>query len=139
MVLASPLKKYTTNLAIAGGILAVFSFFAQKFFLSSHLHSLWFLILLFVCFVQWLVFAFVQKSTQSNAKTILKQYQTAKYAKLLVYFVVLAMYVYIVKEKALVFPFLTNFIVYYIVFTVLEVFTFQRWMNTLPPTGKREL
>ncbi|MCL2683170.1 MAG: hypothetical protein FWE63_06805 [Bacteroidales bacterium] len=129
----SPLKKYTTRLIITGVLLAIASSFGQYFW-SKHVHPLWFIILLFVIIIQWLVFAFVVKFGQHKTQTLLRQYQIAKYAKLFIYLVALSIYVFTVKEKALVFAFLISFIVYYLVFTVLEAMSFHRWMNKLPTT-----
>jgi len=131
MASTSPLKKYTTYLATTGLILAVISSLAQYLW-SSNVHPLWFLILLLVAGVQWLVFAFVVKFGQHKPQTLIKQYQIAKFAKLLIYFIVLAVYVFGIRTNAL--GFLTNFIVYYIVFTILEAVFINRWMNKLPRT-----
>jgi hypothetical protein len=130
MTSSSPLKKYTNQLIITGVVLVVVSSLAQIWF--EHIHKLWYIILLFMAGVQWLVFAFVLKFGQHKTKTLLKQYQIAKYAKMFIYLIVMAIYVFVININAL--SFLGVFMVYYIAFTALEIFAFQRWMNTLPQT-----
>ena len=50
----------------------------------------------------------------------------------------LAVYVFAIKEsKDKSMAFLLNFIVYYIVFTVLETWFIHRWLNTVPPTPEK--
>jgi hypothetical protein len=134
MASKSPLKKYTSYLTYAGVGLAVISSLGQYFW-TTHMHLLWPILLLFIIGVQWLVFAFVSKFGQHKTNTMLKQYQIAKYTKLFIYMIVLAVYVFAVKaEKKDAIAFLLNFIVYYIVFTALETWFIHRWMNTLPQT-----
>jgi len=134
MASQSPLKKYTSYLTYTGVGLAVISSLGQYFW-TTQMHPLWFILLLFVIGIQWLVFAFVSKFAQHKTNTMLKQYQIAKYAKLFIYMVVLALYVFAIKaEKKDAMAFLLNFIVYYIVFTALEAWFIHRWMNTLPQT-----
>ena len=135
MTSQSPLKKYTTYLVYAGVGLGVLSTLVQFFSHSAertYMHPLWFIFLLFIIGVQWLVFAFVAKFAQHKTTTMLKQYQIAKFAKLFIYMITLALYVFTIRTNAM--AFLLNFIVYYLVFTVLETWFIQRWMNTLPPT-----
>jgi len=137
MTSTSPLQKYTKYLVITGVVLTILSAFAG-YFSSDNMHPLWPVLLLFVIGVQWLVFAFVSKFAQHKTGTMLRQYQIAKYAKLAIYFIMLAIYVFAIKaEKKDAVAFLLNFIVYYLVFTVLEVWFFNRWMNTLPPTQEK--
>jgi hypothetical protein len=136
MTSISPLKKYTTQLAIAGLCLAVVSSLGN-WFKPEWVHSLWFILLLFVAGVQWLVFAFVIKFAQHKPQTLIRQYQTAKYAKLFVYLIALATYVFAVKTNAM--EFLITFMVYYVVFTALETWFFHRWMNTLPRTNHKDV
>lgn len=136
MASTSPLKKYTTQLAIAGLCLAVVSSLAH-WFKPNWVHSLWFILLLLVIGVQWLVFAFVIKFAQHKPQTLIRQYQIAKYAKMLVYLIVLAIYVFAVKTNAM--AFLITFMVYYVVFTALETWFFHRWMNRLPRTNHKDI
>ena len=131
MASTSPLKKYTTYLAITGLVLAILSSFGQ-YFLPKFVHPLWFITLLFVIGVQWLVFAFVLKFGQHKTKTLFKQYQIAKFAKLFIYMITLIVYVFAVKTTA--FAFLITFLAYYLVYTAIETWFFQRWLNTLPQT-----
>ena len=139
MASTSPLKKYTTHLLIAGLVLAIISSFGLYYF-PKYVHPLWFILLLFVIGVQWLVFAFVLKFGQHKTQTILKQHQIAKYAKLIIYLVVLSIYVFLFKsDKTLTLAFLISFIAYYLVFTVLEAWSFHRWMNSLPPTPNKKV
>jgi hypothetical protein len=128
----SPLQRYTSCLIYAGVALAILSSLGLWFWGGARVHKLWFILLLFMATVQWLVFAFTAKFAQHKTQTMLRQYQIAKYAKLFIYLIVLAVYVFAVKTNAI--AFLTNFIVYYLVFTVLEVWFFHRWLNSLPQT-----
>ena len=137
MASTSPLKKYTTYLATTGVILAVISSLGQYLW-TKNIHPLWFILLLFIAGVQWLVFAFVAKFGQHQTKTLLKQYQIAKYAKMFIYMIVMATYVFTAKDKALAFAFLANFIVYYMVFTVLETIFIHRWISSLSRAKKIE-
>ena len=141
MASVSSLKKYTTHLAIAGVSLAVLSSFGHYLW-PQVVHPLWFIMLLFFLGIQWLVFAFVLKFGQHKPRTIVKQFQAAKFAKLCLFLIVMAVYVFTVKTKAMAFTFLITFIVYYSVFTALEMFSFQRWMGGLPsahsPSGARD-
>ena len=131
----SPLQKYTTKLVVTGVALAIVSSLGQYYLPTVYVHPLWFILLLFVGGMQWLAFAFVLKFAQHKTQTLLRQYQVAKYAKLFIYMIVLIGYVFAVSsEKALSFAFLIDFIVYYTVFTGLEMYAFHRWMNTLPTT-----
>ncbi|MDR1951328.1 MAG: hypothetical protein LBP96_03760 [Bacteroidales bacterium] len=131
MASESPLKKYSRYLVYTGVGLGILSSFALYSW-PGNVHPLWFIVLLFVMSVQWLTFAFVVKFAQHKTQTMLRQYQNAKFAKLLIYFIVLAAYVFAVKTNAM--TFLINFIVYYAAFTVLEAWYFHRWINTLPTT-----
>jgi hypothetical protein len=127
----SPLAKYTSYLIYTGVFLAIVSSLGQLFW-AKYMHPLWFILLLLIISVQWLVFGFVSKFGQHKTTTMLKQYQIAKFVKLFIYMVVLAVYVFAVKTNAM--AFLINFIVYYVFFTTLEVWFFHRWMNSLPQT-----
>jgi hypothetical protein len=75
------------------------------------------------------MFAFVQKFAQHKLKTLLRQYQIAKFAKLVVFVILLGIYVFVIKDNAL--QFLIDFLVYYMVFFLLEVWFFHRWMIVL--------
>ena len=137
MATKSALKKYTSYLVYAGVALAIISLLGQ-FLWDKNIHPLWFILLPFIVCVQWMVFGFVSKYEQHKTSTMLKQYQIAKYAKLFVYMIVLAVYVFAIKEpKDKSMAFLLNFIVYYIVFTVLETWFIHRWLNTVPPTPEK--
>ena len=132
---SSPLRKYTNNLIITGIVLMVISAITNAFW-SDNMYRLWPILLLFVITVQWLLFAFVSKFAQHKPATLLKQYQIAKYAKLFVYMIMLAIYVFAIQWHTM--AFLVTFIVYYLVFTVLETWYVQKWMNTLPRTPDKK-
>jgi len=138
MATKSTLNKYTSYLVYAGVVLAIISSLGQYFWDKNIVHPLWFILLLFIVCVQWMLFGFVSKFGQHKTSTMLKQYQIAKYAKLFIYMIVLAVYVFAIKEsKDKSMAFLLNFIVYYVVFTVLETWFIHRWINTLPPTPEK--
>jgi len=99
------------------------------------MYPLWPILLLFVIGVQWLVFGFVSKFAQHKPATLLKQYQIAKYTKMFIYMVVLVIYVFAIRVNPM--AFLMTFIVYYLVFTVLETWFIHRWMNALPRTPEK--
>ncbi|MCL2416739.1 MAG: hypothetical protein FWD02_02255 [Bacteroidales bacterium] len=132
----SPVRKYTRNLLITGAVLMVVSSLAQHFW-SENMYPLWPILLLFIIGVQWLLFGFISKFAQHKPATLLKQYQIAKYAKMFIYMVVLAIYVFAIRTNAM--AFLLNFILYYLVFTVLETWFVQRWMNALPRTPEKKV
>jgi len=134
----SPLQKYTTKLIVTGVALAVVSSLGQFYLRPVYVHPLWFILLLFVAGVQWLAFAFVLKFAQHKTQTLLRQYQVAKYAKLFIYMIVMIGYVFSTNRE-LSLPFLIDFIVYYAVFTGLEMYAFHRWMNTLPTTKRQAI
>ncbi|MDR2907788.1 MAG: hypothetical protein LBU91_07360 [Bacteroidales bacterium] len=121
------LKTYTTTLLVVGVVLAIASSLGQYFY-PTIMHPLWFIELAFVIAIQWLAFVFLQKHTQ-NIKTLMQRYQTAKLTKLFLYLIALVCYVFVVKDYA--FQFLIDFLVYYVVFIVLEMFFLQRWMKSL--------
>jgi len=130
----SPLRKYTRNLILTGVVLIVISSLAQYLW-SNNIYPLWPILLLFVIGVQWLLFGFVSKFGQHKPATLLKQYQIAKYTKMFIYMIVLVIYVFVIRTGAM--AFLMTFIVYYLVFTVLETWYVHRWMNTLQRTPEK--
>jgi hypothetical protein len=136
MTSQSPLAKYTKILVYAGVILAVASSLGNYFWGETRVHKLWFLLLLLVIGIQWLVIAFTTKFGQHKTSTLLKQYQIAKYAKLFIYMIALAITVWAIKVSHPV-TFLANFMIYYLVFTVIETWYFHKWMNTLPRTPEK--
>ena len=129
----SPLKKYTDLLIFFGLGLAVVSAICGYTLGEERVHKLWFLLLLFIVAIQYLVVAYTVKFAQHETKTLLRQYQVARYAKLFIYMIMLAVCVWAVKLSNPV-AFLINFIIYYLIFTVLETVFFHKWMNKLPRT-----
>jgi len=127
----SPLRQYTKNLLITGAVLAVISQLTQ-IFMSENIFPAWIVLLLFIVAIQWLLFAFVSKFAQHKQATLLKQYQIAKYAKLFVYIIAIAIYAFVIQWYPV--GFLITFIIYYLIFTFLETWFVHRWMNTLPRT-----
>lgn len=128
MASTSPLKKYTTYILVAVVLLGIVSSFGREYW-PNIVHPLWFIELLVIAGLQWLVFAFVQKFAQHKLKTLVRQYQVAKTAKLVIFLVLMAIYVFAIKTNAL--QFLIDFLVYYLVFFALEVWFFHRWMVSL--------
>jgi hypothetical protein len=133
MASKSPLQKYTSYLVYAGLSLAILSAIGSYAWGETRVHKLWFLLLLLMIGTQWLVVAYTTKFAQHKTKTLFRQYQIAKYAKLIIYMIGLVIIVWAIKITQPL-AFLTNFIVYYLVFTALETWFFHKWMNTLPPT-----
>ena len=148
MASSSPLRKYTAYLVIAGMALLIISavvFLTEYSELKAgkvgiiYVNPHFVFLLSFMVGVQWLVFAFTQKFAEQRPQTLLRQYQTAKFAKLLLYLIVLVVYFFVANDKKYIMSFLINFIVYYVVFTGLEVWFLQRWMKTLPTSKKEDV
>jgi hypothetical protein len=128
MASTSPLKKYTTWIVVAVVMLGIASSFGREYW-PNIVHPLWFIELLVIAGLQWLMFAFVQKFAQHKLKTLLRQYQIAKFTKLVIFIILLGIYVFVIKDFAM--QVLIDFLVYYLIFFVLEIWFFHHWMVSL--------
>ncbi|GHS85841.1 hypothetical protein FACS1894201_06030 [Bacteroidia bacterium] len=95
-----------------------------QWFVPAIIHPLWFIELLLIALIEWGLMAWLLHYKNSDIKAILRHYQTTKMAKLLLFLIILATYVFAIKEHA--FEFLICFLIYYVFFTVLETICLQK-------------
>jgi hypothetical protein len=93
----------------------------------------WILELIFVSGCSLGVYWLAYREAQISSQKFIRQYQMLKYIKLFLYFIVIALWAFLVRKDTI--SFLLLFIVFYLIFAVLETISINRLAKK---TAKKE-
>jgi len=113
------LKRFSIRLLIAAALAAIVTLLVKNFLPAEWTSPAWPYLLIFFLAVNISLYALYVRAKEKKLSSFTNFFMLATFSKLLLYLVVIVIYLLFNREDVV--PFVLTFLIYYILFTALEV------------------